>query len=38
MTESKDLVKSMKAAMQICLESKEVTMSSRNFRLAVVHP
>ena len=28
----------MKAAMQICLESREVMMSSRTFRVAVVHP
>ena len=38
MTESKALERSMKAAMQVCLESREETISSRTFSVAVMHP
>ena len=37
-TESKALARSMKAAMQTCLLSMVVMMSSRTFRVAVMHP
>ena len=38
MTESKALERSIKAAMLVSLESREETMSSKTFRVAVVHP
>ena len=38
MTESKALERSMKAAMQVCLESREEIISSRTFSVAVMHP